>query len=300
MVEEYRRFSGSVKEFEDDWERVLREDDDRYFIFPSHISERQVDLLEWIKVQQILELMETDGVTGGSILEYGCGAAGISLYLAQRGFDAHLCDLSSNALKVAERNRCRHAPSARIASTSVADALRLPYADDSFEAVMSFGLLEHFEGAPLEQLLSETVRVLKPGGLFIADIVPGPERLNARTLGLVINFTGSALYHSLKGRWREVPSLHKRYFDYYFENTYDDEQWKKMLERYGLERVQVSVCRPFPLLAISGRLEALYTGLVRQCLSLHRRFDEADNFLVRQWGWMYLSSGYKGSGGAEA
>jgi len=46
----------------------------------------------------------------------------------------------------------------------------LPFADGSVELVLSGGLLEHFPDPT--PVLAEMVRVLKPGGVFYADVVP--------------------------------------------------------------------------------------------------------------------------------
>ncbi len=279
---------GSAAAFADDWQQVLASNDPRYLIYPTCESGRQADLLEWIKAQQIDAILAAHAITHGAVLEYGCGAAGISLYLAQHGYNCHLCDLSGHALHVAERNRERHAPHAPIVSASVADGLALPYADQSFDVVMSYGLLEHFAEEPLHQLLTETIRVLKPGGLFLADIVPAAEVLNARTVGLAISYVGSVVAHILRGKWQSVPSLFRQYFDYYYESRYDADAWLTILHEYPLTNIVLDVCRPFPLLALSGTWEQGYTMLLRWAVPLQQRFDHANTWFTRRWGWMYL------------
>lgn len=293
MVNKDLRSAGSVTDFQEEWQGALAGSDPRFFIFPRENTGRQADFFEWIKVQQITELLEESKINTGRMLEYGCGAAGISLYLASQGYDAHICDLAPNALFVAKKNRQMHAPEVQISSSTVANGLQFPYRNDSFDVVMSFGLLEHFEPEPLSRLLDETIRVLKPGGLFIADIIPGPRRLNVRTLGLVSNYFGSMLAHLLKGNWQVIKTLHGYYFDEYFETAYSDQTWRDILTAHGLKNVKVAVCRPFPPLALSGTAESVYTDLIRRCLRFHRHFDKSDNWFVRRWGWMYLSSGRK-------
>ena len=55
-----------------------------------------------------------------------------------------------------------------------ADLGRLPFADASFDAVVSTGLLEHVRevGAHEGEALREIHRVLRPGGLFVCDHLP--------------------------------------------------------------------------------------------------------------------------------
>jgi len=50
------------------------------------------------------------------------------------------------------------------------DAARLPFRDGAFDLVLSGGLLEHFEEP--RTVVSEMVRLLRPGGVFYADVVP--------------------------------------------------------------------------------------------------------------------------------
>lgn len=55
----------------------------------------------------------------------------------------------------------------RLALYANADACRLPFADGSFDVVVSFETIEHV--AKPERLLQEIVRVLKPGGVGICS-----------------------------------------------------------------------------------------------------------------------------------
>jgi SAM-dependent methyltransferase len=295
MVGIDERQRGSSTEFEEEWQSVLSYDRPEYLIAPSPSSGRQNDLLEWIKVQQIEQLFEEAGIQSGRLLEYGCGAAGVSLYFAEHGYEAHICDLSENALKVANLNREYNFKEVDLASSVAADVFQLPYATNSFDAVMSYGLLEHFSPEFLSRLLSETIRVLRPGGLFIADIVPGHKRYNARTLGVVANWFASSLLSISTGRWEDLARLRRGYFEHYFETTFDDQTWAAILAQHPLEGIRVDVCRPFPLLAITGTVEDFYTRIKQKSLEFHRAFDGANNWFSRQWGWMYLASGRKKS-----
>jgi SAM-dependent methyltransferase len=49
-----------------------------------------------------------------------------------------------------------------------ADSRRLPFADNSFDKALSVDVLEHFPLDVIDAYLSETARVLKPGGRFAA------------------------------------------------------------------------------------------------------------------------------------
>jgi SAM-dependent methyltransferase len=56
--------------------------------------------------------------------------------------------------------------SIRDASYPECNILHLPFADESFDAVISDQVLEHVEGSP-QDAVNETLRVLRPGGLLV-------------------------------------------------------------------------------------------------------------------------------------
>lgn len=61
-------------------------------------------------------------------------------------------------------------------SVSVADALRLPFPDGSFDKVICSEVLEHIPD--YEAALDEVFRILKPGGVFAASVPrEGPEKI---------------------------------------------------------------------------------------------------------------------------
>jgi SAM-dependent methyltransferase len=92
----------------------------------------------------------------GKLLDVSCGE-GTFLRLAQRaGFHPIGIDFSSAALYKAQRAT----PSASIA---LANAQRLPFADESFDVVTNIGSLEHYFDPP--EAVREMARVLRPAGV---------------------------------------------------------------------------------------------------------------------------------------
>jgi SAM-dependent methyltransferase len=280
--------------FDQEWKNALEDENSRYLIYPSLEADYQFDIFEWIKAEQILEILRNNNITSGRILEYGCGAAGISSYLGERGFEAHICDLSIAALKIAEINARLHTGNNRLSSKLVANALRLPYQNDQFDVVMSFGLLEHFETEEVHHLLSESIRVLKPGGYFIADIVPGIKIINIRTIGVFASYFGALLKNVAKGQYKIIKELRQEYFDPFYESVDKPEFWQKIMEMHGFMEPQVLVCRVFPPLALSGKAEAFYAYILKKTIRLQQNFDKKQNWLTRRWGWTYLTYGSKG------
>lgn len=285
------RDAGSAEDFERDWADALASGDERWLIYPKARADEQTALLEWVKAVQVLALLRERGIRGGRVLEYGCGSAGMSVFLKEQGYQAYATDLSVRALQVAQINDRRHRTVATPLPVVAADSTRLPMADGTFDAVMSYGLLEHFETDALKRLLDDTIRVLRPGGLFVADIVPA--RPNARAVGTAVNFAASTLFHAARGQIGVVRDLPRRYFGHYYETSFGPAEWERILRDRGLGSVRVQVCRPFPPLAVRGGLETAYVRLMRAALPLWRRFDASDGWLSRRWGWMYLASGLR-------
>ncbi len=96
---------------------------------------------------------------GAKVLEIGCGAGRQSRTLKKFRPDLQVfgCDLSHRAITEAQSYSDG-------VEYKVADANRLPYDDQTFEAVMLFDVLEHVP--EVASVVREAARVLKPGSLF--------------------------------------------------------------------------------------------------------------------------------------
>ncbi len=118
----------------------------------------QIDLIEellaWGQVQQPQD-----------ILDVGCGIGGSSLYLADK-YKAKATGITLSPVQ-ANRAKARAESQGLTAQTIflVADALKMPFADNSFDLVWSLESAEHFPDK--QKFLQEAYRVLKPGGLLL-------------------------------------------------------------------------------------------------------------------------------------
>jgi SAM-dependent methyltransferase len=104
----------------------------------------------------------------GRAVEVGCGSARLLARLGlARPYELTAVDTSLEALRSAgQTSRLARIPIRLVCG----DTLHLPFPDGSFDVILSGGLLEHFRDP--EQVLREMVRVLGPGGVFYADVVP--------------------------------------------------------------------------------------------------------------------------------
>jgi tocopherol O-methyltransferase len=112
------------------------------------------ELLQWGRVQQ-----------AENILDVGCGIGGSSLYLAEK-FNAAATGITLSPVQ-AQRAGERAVEFGLQDRTNfqVADALNMPFEDNSFDLVWSLESGEHMPDK--QKFLQECYRVLKPGGKLI-------------------------------------------------------------------------------------------------------------------------------------
>jgi len=112
------------------------------------------ELLKWAEVRQAEQ-----------IIDVGCGIGGSSLYLAEK-FNAHATGITLSPVQASRATeRAEEAGLAAAVQFQVADALDMPFANDTFDFVWSMESGEHMPDK--EKFLAECYRVLKPGGTFL-------------------------------------------------------------------------------------------------------------------------------------
>ena len=98
----------------------------------------------------------------GRILEAGCGRGRWVFYLRNKGYDVIGIDIARSDVRAA-RDFDPTVP------VSEGDMLKTSFPDAHFEAVISLGVVEHFEGGPAAAL-AEVSRILTQGGLFFVTV----------------------------------------------------------------------------------------------------------------------------------
>lgn len=118
----------------------------------------QIDLIE--------ELLQWAGVQNVShLLDLGCGIGGSTLYLAEK-FQSDAVGITLSPVQAQRATeRAIAAGLTESVTFQVADALAMPFADQSFDLVWSLESGEHMPDK--RQFLRECYRVLKPGGMFV-------------------------------------------------------------------------------------------------------------------------------------
>jgi len=141
------------------WERPLRDSE----LYLPH--RRDVfNFVDQTKVRHLRPLLPPDGIAA----EVGAGSGRLLIRLGQeRPYHLVALDYAPYSIRAVRENYMR---AGLRGSAAFGDVRALPFRDGALSLVLSGGLLEHFrDPAPV---INEMARVLRPGGLFYADIVP--------------------------------------------------------------------------------------------------------------------------------
>lgn len=132
-------------------------------------SEYDYAVFEYIRSAKVIQSVERSGVKlRGRVLDAGCGSGGTALSIAEEVSFAVGLDLSPRFSNAGTR-LAREKKIANVAFTQ-GDGLKLPYANESFDVVLSHSVIEHLPSA--EAYIAECARVLKPGGRFYLSTAP--------------------------------------------------------------------------------------------------------------------------------
>jgi ubiquinone/menaquinone biosynthesis C-methylase UbiE len=102
-----------------------------------------------------------------SVLDLGCGNGRHAMYFARQGFKASGIDVSDQAVAWANDWASREGLEVDF---RVGDIRALPFADQSFDVVVSHGVLDHVPMETAQKAAAEVHRVLRPNGLFYCDL----------------------------------------------------------------------------------------------------------------------------------
>lgn len=196
---------------------------------------------------QMLEYLEiADRVaaeTKGPLLDWGCGFGQITQLLRDRGVATEAFDYREGA----EPGTIRLDRYPDVVAHIGSDPVKLPFDDDSFDAVLSCGVLEHVQHP--DGSLAELRRVLRPGGRFY--VYKLPNRLSyleaiARVSGLY--------YHG------KLPH----------DRIYTRRSARRLLESHGFEVRAVRLTNLLPLTISHPALQRASKGIWSANVALAR------------------------------
>jgi ubiquinone/menaquinone biosynthesis C-methylase UbiE len=166
-------------------------------VMDSAEEARDYDAMDHSQVNQLfvgdLLQLRSDCV---NLLDVGAGTAQIPIELCRRHPTVRIVaiDMAEHMLRVGRANVERAQLTERV-ELRLCDAKRMPFADRSFDAVMSNSIVHHIP-EPFA-VFTEMARVVKPGGvLFVRDLLR-PTDL-AALQGFVAKYAGDANAHQRK------------------------------------------------------------------------------------------------------
>lgn len=192
----------------------------------------------------VAESLRPSLVEGARVLDVACGTGDLSLALTEVGrAEVVGVDFCRPMLEIAVRKTPVHG---RAISYIEGDALRLPFADESFEAAtIAFGLRNL---ANVEDGLRELQRVLKPGGRvaileFSRPVLPGFRQLFQFYFTRVLPRIGG-IVSGARGAYEYLPRSVSRFPD--------QKRLAEMMRAIGFEEVEYR--------NLTGGVAALHTG----------------------------------------
>lgn len=226
---------GSSKEFDQNWKT---RSETNYNHWTKERPNNQIQLAFKSHWEFFKELL--DGYDYESCLEVGSGRGSISSFFAENDYKCTLLDSSESILETAKKIFNKNGHNAEFIH---ADALEMPFDDNTFDIVISIGLLEHFEN--LEKPLNEQYRVLKPDGLFIGYIVPErPDNVQKyfNWINKILRFMSKLFSTDEEKRLKKVEI---------FRSDYGSERFMPFINKLNVKDIIVSGIYPLPMISHS-------------------------------------------------
>lgn len=193
---------------------------------------------------------------GKKVLEVGVGVGTDFLQWVRAGAEAYGIDVTSEGIDHVRRRLDVYGLEAK--ELQVADAESLPYADDFFDLVYSWGVIHHSPNTL--EALEEIIRVTKPGGMCKLMVY------NRHSLGAFYLWLKYAL---LMGRpWKSLAWCLAHFQESPGTKGYTVKEFETILADYSVEKVRVRPMMTYvDTLSLSDKWPVhLFGGLVSRIL----------------------------------
>ena len=211
-------------------------DSDEASSFYQEVRDRRYELEPYIP-----EFADFEMYAGKRVLEIGVGGGVDFSNFVQAGAQASGVDLTEAALGHARSQLALVGADPDTYSLDQADAEQLPFPDQKFDLVYSWGVLHHTPDT--QAAFAEALRVLKPGGSIKAMVY----HTNSWTGWMLW-----AVYGLLRGRpWKTPRKCIYDHLESPGTKAYGTGEFRSFLEEIGFENVKVSTrLSPADLLTI--------------------------------------------------
>jgi len=223
----------------DNWEKAYKDQKVTYVESPRNTLDLEMtDSYQFVHAN-IVELL-SNNIKSPKIIEVGCGGARNALNLSLHGFDVTCSDYSEGALRLARANFDAFEAKG---SFLLDDLMDSNISDNSFDCVMSFGLLSHF--SDLRPIINNLTRIVKPGGIQIHLVLP--NKFSTNTISLVLMFPVK-LANNLIIRRQPLRGILKRSYRNFphYENTFS---WQEYCRAFEESDNEVLKCEPNGLIS---------------------------------------------------
>jgi ubiquinone/menaquinone biosynthesis C-methylase UbiE len=156
--------------------------------FAAVERERYTDPFKYAYLKEIIRFNQH---SGEKILEIGIGLGTDILQFARAGGDVYGIDLTEKAVELTRKRFEQEGLSGHFQQASF---IELPFEDNMFDVVYSFGVLHH--SSETGQGIAEIERVLRPGGKLIVMLYHKGFKYYVRKLFLYGVLKGEFLNHS--------------------------------------------------------------------------------------------------------
>lgn len=192
-----------------------------------------------------------------NILEAGCGLGRVVKYLHNKGFvNVNGIELDFNSVNFLNN----YYPELNVVH---GDILNLPYGKNSFDIVLSYGVIEHFWNGP-EQPLKALFDIIKPGGMAIVTV---PSFNNLRKIRYLLDLLDPRKNKAIRKLFKKKSLLRNgKRFSYYidpqygkfFEYRFTPHQFESICKNSGFE-----IIKSVPIAHIDGLFHSFGKPLVK-------------------------------------
>lgn len=229
---------------------------------------------DYFKYKYLPKVAEFDQHANEKVLEIGVGLGTDSLQFAKNGAKSHGIDLTETAIKLTKERFAMNGLKGTFKSASFTN---IPFEDNTFDLVYSFGVLHHSEET--QEGIDEVYRVLKPGGKAIIMLYHKGFKYYVRKLFLYGVLKMEFINHTAQ----EIVSKHSEEFnDCPLTKAYSRKECDPMFDKY--KDVTYECYKIDDYIYINKKMFSLISFILP---------EKSVQWLENKWGWNIIIKGYK-------